>query len=243
MNLVSNAVSMNECAVCEQATECAICLCAPTGDTVATQCNHLFCKACLSRYIDTSKRTDCPMCKQSLSDADLEAAGVNAERRIALANEPPHALPPPTLSRLEERRFRQTARRLHMKHCPQCSAPIIKTAGCDHMRCGACQKNFSWRTARVVVPCHCLHFRSDLSGVAYFVNSAHTCRGCSPVATAKLWSWRTGLAVAALPVLALGAVVLPFVGAAELIGKARKQARRKAAMGPVRRKRGRNNHV
>ena len=135
-----------------------------------------------------------------LDDLGHDARHGHHLRRLALAGGSPPESTPPTLTAADERRFRRTARRLHMKRCPECSAPIVKNGGCDHMMCMACQKHFSWRAARVVAPCHCLHFRSDLSGLAGVVNSAHVCRGCSPVATAKLCAWRAGLAAVALPV-------------------------------------------
>lgn len=64
-----------------------------------------------------------------------------------------------------------------------------------------------------MVPCHAIHFRE--SGCTLW---GSTCKGCSPIAHAKLAAWRTGVVAAAVPV---GVVAgLAVAGAATVGGAA-----------------------
>lgn len=35
----------------------------------------------------------------------------------------------------------------NLKKCPYCSTPIIKSGGCSHIKCAACNKHFYWENA------------------------------------------------------------------------------------------------
>ena len=58
----------------------------------------------------------------------------------APAAEPPAAAQAPPLEPdpQAERAFRDWARRLHIKYCPSCAAPIEKNGGCHNMSCSNC---------------------------------------------------------------------------------------------------------
>jgi hypothetical protein len=93
----------------------------------------------------------------------------------------PAALPPADPQ--AERTYQEWARRLHIKHCPQCAAPIEKNGGCvnstpqrrepggaalqlnaarSHLspvavRCGSCGLQFRWDRVPLACPCKGYH--------------------------------------------------------------------------------------
>jgi hypothetical protein len=46
--------------------ECAICL-DVLSDPYSSQCNHAFCRECISTVISSSKQPKCPLCKETIS--------------------------------------------------------------------------------------------------------------------------------------------------------------------------------
>merc|ERR1712150_140633 len=106
--------------------------------------------------------------------------------------------------------FRRMAQRYHLKKCPHCNAVIEKNGGCDAMtcQCGCC---FDWNEADTVVPCRYIHLNKK--GFRFWCT---TCRGCSKIATAKLYGVRTGIVVAAPAAVAV-AIVLVVAAAIVLV--------------------------
>lgn len=52
--------------------DCPICISPPT-DIVITQCAHIFCRACILKTLQSSKRS-CPLCRRPLAESDLFSA-------------------------------------------------------------------------------------------------------------------------------------------------------------------------
>ena len=53
------------------------------------------------------------------------------------------------LSEHEQRAFKRAARRLNLRLCPSCNAPVQKNGGCSHMTC-RCGAHFEWSSAKPV---------------------------------------------------------------------------------------------
>jgi len=102
------------------------------------------------------------------------------------------------------------ARRMHTKRCPDCLVSIYKDGGCDHMKCSACGRDFSWSQQPVEVPCNCLNLTRPGGDMKTFKMWGHApCKGASRVAHMKLFAWRCCVVTAAAPVAI--PIVVPIV--------------------------------
>jgi len=225
--------------------ECAICLGTGEEPPVQLHCGHSFCADCLRKHIAmeiTARRTPwCPLCRCKLLTSEIQSFYPQAFSREDMnEDQAAPAAPPPPLSAREQRNFRRTARRQHLKKCPNCSAPIQKNGGCDHMNC-TCGHRFNWSEAHTVVPCRRVHRKPN--GFSLW---GTTCPGCSKIAKAKLAGVRAGVVISA-PVAATVALSLAVAGVATVAAGAALTAAvpavvcapLAAAYEPVRRIRGR----
>merc|ERR1712107_808088 len=101
--------------------------------------------------------------------------------------------------------YRRMARRMHLKKCPSCSAPVLREGGDNQMTC-RCGHRFDWNRATTVVPCDRVHLRQ--SGCRMWCT---TCPGCSNVAKLKLAGVRAGVVVGG-PIVATVAGGLAITG-------------------------------
>ena len=77
-----------------------------------------------------------------------------------------------------------------------------------------CGNTFRWSSVPTEVPCTCLNLRTPAGSFAPW--GVRPCAGAAPTAHAKLAAWRAGVAVCALPCLA---VALPTFGLAVIAPK------------------------
>lgn len=98
-------------------------------------CNHKFCHACISSWIETCeahkssnppRRASCPTCRQHINDWDLV-------RIVGHAFHPPKPVVPQ--SDYEDDLFRLWLREEGAQPCPRCGIWISRVDGCNHMRC------------------------------------------------------------------------------------------------------------
>lgn len=92
-----------------------------------------------------------------------------------------------------------------------------------------CGHEFNWSEAETVVPCHALHF----SDKGRFSLWGSTCKGCSPIAHAKLAAWRTGVVCAAVPVGVVAGVAVASAAAAGGVAYCSYKAGQEAGKGAV----------
>ena len=88
-----------------------------------------------------SRATTHLVTRRTYRDALISAIATReATPAEAPAAEPPAAAQAPPLEPdpQAERAFRDWARRLHIKYCPSCAAPIEKNGGCHNMSCSNC---------------------------------------------------------------------------------------------------------
>eukprot|EP00811_Abedinium_folium_P030497 NODE_4890_length_1833_cov_23.322392.p1 GENE.NODE_4890_length_1833_cov_23.322392~~NODE_4890_length_1833_cov_23.322392.p1 ORF type:complete len:340 (+),score=42.99 NODE_4890_length_1833_cov_23.322392:312-1331(+) len=149
-------------------SQCGICLdTAGQGPQLpfVLQCSHIFCHCCMATHAKAVARAGtmpwCALCRRTLSPSELQALGVEPP-----AGAPTTAIVPPLPreSPRSARAFRNAARNGFWKHCPECSAVIQKSGGCDNMRC-CCGCRFRWSTATPVVQCWGVFRRDQVKDV------------------------------------------------------------------------------
>merc|ERR1712039_771882 len=157
----------------------------------------------------TARRTPwCPLCRCKMLTSEIQSFYPEAFSREDMdEDQAAPAAPPVPLSAREQRNFRKTALRQHLKKCPNCGAAIQKNGGCDHMNC-RCGHRFNWSEAETVVPCRRVHLNRKA-----FPLWCTTCPGCSKIATAKLAGVRAGVVVGT-PVAATVVLGLAVAGVA-----------------------------
>jgi len=189
---------------CEAGDLCSICLESTSLTPMLLACGHEFCHPCLARHVELSLRDSlvpwCPLCRCKLQSVEVSVLCQHDVDILDPAHDFLETQAPPQSSwkRFKQQRaFKRTARKLHLKLCPGCGAMIQKEDGCNHMKC-RCGKDFSWDEAESVVPCSKVHWNGWRVG--------KTCKNCTCSAHMKLAALRTGAALGAAPVAAVGAV-------------------------------------
>ena len=118
------------CSVCFERTK--------AGDLIKLNetCQHEFCRSCLLRWFHTS--VSCPKCRQDVHEKDIFR--VTGGRPLTRAQDtdqeqaPNNLIDEFTLTWLQENDARQ---------CPGCKNWIVRSAGCDNMKC-RCGLNFNF---------------------------------------------------------------------------------------------------
>ena len=128
---------------------CPICL----DDLVEPQmlgCGHLYCAKCIATHASVQRAANrpvnCPCCLRPVAPAELPTE-VHAEAAETAASS--STVEAPALSQQEQRAFRRAAKRLDLRLCPSCDAPVQKNGGCNHIRC-RCGADFQWSRAKPV---------------------------------------------------------------------------------------------
>ncbi|KAL1530647.1 hypothetical protein AB1Y20_001547 [Prymnesium parvum] len=184
------------------------------------RCNHELCLPCLKAHTSRQQRLStpvwCPVCRRSLDVQDvldassegvkacMKPGGQGTDEMAAVDAEAP--LPRcaadgrkrERANREENRKFEAAARKLHMKKCPGCSAPIIKNGGCNNMNCRVCRTAFKWDKASPLFPCNSVHINKK--GMPFW---CYICPGASPIAKAKLFAVRAVVLSVSLPAVAI----------------------------------------
>ena len=129
---------------------CPICF---TDDMVAPQmlgCGHRYCAMCIATHASVQRAANrpinCPCCLRPVAPAELPTE-VHAEAAETAASS--STVEAPALSQQEQRAFRRAAKRLDLRLCPSCDAPVQKNGGCNHIRC-RCGADFQWSRAKPV---------------------------------------------------------------------------------------------
>jgi len=190
------------------------------------RCRHELCSPCLRTHTAMQQELGsavwCPVCRRPLHVRDVldasagpikacmqEPEGGDDDAAAAAAMALPRV---PTqrdqwlrerAERRAQRQFEATARRMHMKCCPRCRAPIIKDGGCNNMNCRACRHSFQWDVAPTVFPCRQVHLCKK--GLPIW---GTVCPGCDPIAKVKLVGVRSGVVILTAPLAALAAAGL-----------------------------------
>ena len=175
----------NVCESCDE--ECVICITAATdgdGDVVRLSCSHIFHVHCFQEYAtrrlsDTpARRCTCPTCSSLVTTAELrrilnlssldtdtveavaaQHAADEAASEVGVVVSSSTAAAASSLAAGKERKaFVKWARTSHIKTCINCSAPIQKNGGCNHMQCASCGANFSWSLAPLLHQCSGYHY-------------------------------------------------------------------------------------
>jgi hypothetical protein len=98
-------------------------------------CGHEFCRACLTSWIESCETTasskppnkaTCPICRDPINEWDVD-------RIVGHAFRPPKPIIPP--SDEADDLFRLWLEEEGARSCPQCGMWIIRSYGCNHMRC------------------------------------------------------------------------------------------------------------
>lgn len=135
---------------------------------------------------------------------------------------------PPVPSAESERAFRSWARKLHLKHCPHCQAPIEKIGGCRNMVCGNCAGTFRWDSVPLICTCKGYHLEWRDGPVPFWKACEHARR--DEVALCHKAEFHAKRAVVLAPiVLVLAAPVLltySVVAAVDAVKKHRRRAAR-----------------
>ena len=139
---------------------CPICL----DHLVAPQmlgCGHVYCAKCIATHASVqraaNRHVNCPCCLRPVAPTELPTE-VHVEAAETAASS--STVEAAALSEHEQRAFKRAARRLNLRLCPSCNAPVQKNGGCSHMTCrygahfewssakGAGDKTFRYRTYR-----------------------------------------------------------------------------------------------
>ena len=140
------------CTICSDhdgQPSCPICL----DSLVAPQmlgCGHVYCATCIVTHASVqwaaNRPVNCPCCLRPVAPAELPTE-VHVEAAETAASS--STVEAPALSQQEQRAFRRAAKRLDLRLCPSCDAPVQKNGGCNHIRC-RCGADFQWSRAKPV---------------------------------------------------------------------------------------------
>ena len=117
------------------------------------RCGHRFCVACLRKHTAQQQGLGsavwCPVCRRPLHMCDVLGASETPLKACMEPDDGSAEVAPPlpiprVVTQADQRRrerderkaqlaFEATARKMHMKMCPHCNAPIIKDGGCNNM--------------------------------------------------------------------------------------------------------------